>query len=114
MKNVKCKNCAIYVKEWCWSIIDSPDSELERDCEYFVQKTNYSKIKSMNADQLAKFLVENGWDCNNCSELQRMQDCTFEKYLFEKCDEDCVLHCKEWLSKEVNDDEDEHICSKEN
>lgn len=105
MKSVKCKNCAIYLDGWCFKVSDDPDQNLERDCQHFVQKTNYSKIKRMNADQLAKFLVENGRNCNNCTELQQLQDSSFEKYMNEKCNENCVAHCKEWLSKEVNGDE---------
>lgn len=114
MKNIKCKDCAMYVKEWCDSIIDSPDPELKRDCPYFVQKTNYSNIKRMGIDELAEFLADNGWSCNNCSEHERMADNPFEKYLEAKCDEQCVQHCKEWLCKEVKGDEDKHLYSKEN
>ena len=102
MKNVKCKHCGRYTNEWCKSVVDSPDPDLERDCQYFIYNTIYNLIQKMDIDQLAVFLVENGWDCNNCSECERLSDNPFARN--EKCDEECDLHCKEWLSKKIEND----------
>ena len=35
---MKCKDCARYKDEWCEKIADSPDEEMERECEHFVQR----------------------------------------------------------------------------
>ena len=107
MKSVKCKNCAIYSNQWCTLIVDSPDPSLERDCQYFIQKTNYSNIKKMNIDKLAEFMTGSGWwSCDNCSEAHGMTGLSYEEWLEAECDRECILHCKEWLSKEVDDNED--------
>lgn len=60
-KNVKCKNCNNLRNHWCETIIDSPDEEHERDCQYFWQKTNADRIRAMTDEELAKFMCE--W-CN--------------------------------------------------
>lgn len=36
MKKVRCKRCAILRDEWCEMKKDSPDPELERDCEHYI------------------------------------------------------------------------------
>ena len=53
----------------------------------------------MNIEEMSKYLVEIGWDCNNCSEEEILSDNPLLRW--EKCDECCEFHCKEWLSKEV-------------
>ena len=35
MKNVQCKRCVNLHNEWCDKKIDSPDTELIRDCQYY-------------------------------------------------------------------------------
>lgn len=101
MKNVKCKNCSNYIHQWCEPKLDSPDPELVRDCSYFKQKTIFDQLKSMDIDRLAKGLVDIGWDCNNCSEAERLSDNPLLKY--ERCDEKCEFHCKEWLESELDE-----------
>ena len=59
------------------------------------EKTNFDNILSMNIDNMAKYLVEIGWSCTNCTEDKRLGDSN------SPCDANCVLHCKEWLNKEV-------------
>lgn len=63
--------------------------------KYFGQKINMNYIKSLNAEDMAKYLVKIGWSCVNCSEDERLGDSNHP------CDEQCELHCKEWLHKEV-------------
>lgn len=57
--------------------------------------TKFEKIKQMDIDEFAEYLVNIGWDCNFCSEHERLDN---EPLLREeKCDEHCVKHCLEWL-----------------
>ena len=106
MDKVKCKYCSNYIHEWCEPMIDSPDPELLRDCKHFKQKTIFDHIKSLNIDELSECLVEIGWDCNNCSEEERLSDNPLLRW--EKCDEQCKLHCKEWLESKLSE-KDEYL-----
>lgn len=60
--------------------------------------TRYENIKRMTLDEMAGFL-EDIFDCNECSEYQRLSDNPLLKY--EKCDGRCKQHCREWLLEEV-------------
>ena len=60
MKNIKCRNCFFYRNEWCEKIVDSPDPEEARDCNYFREMTNADRIRAMSDEELAEFL----WDFN--------------------------------------------------
>ena len=51
-KNVVCKKCNNLVNDWCEKVIDSPDQDMQRDCQYFCEKTNAQKIRSMSDDEL--------------------------------------------------------------
>ena len=51
-KNVVCKKCKNLVNDWCEKVIDSPDPDMQRDCQYFCEKTNAQKIRSMSDDEL--------------------------------------------------------------
>ena len=59
MKNIKCRNCFFYRNEWCEKIVDSPDPEEDRDCNYFREMTNADRIRAMTDEELADFL--NQW-----------------------------------------------------
>lgn len=61
MKNIKCRNCFFYRNEWCEKIVDSPDPEEARDCNYFREMTNADKIRSMSDEELSKLLCCTGW-----------------------------------------------------
>ena len=61
MKNIKCRNCFFYRNEWCEKIVDSPDPEEARDCNYFREMTNADRIRSMTDEELAKLLCCTGW-----------------------------------------------------
>ena len=56
MKNIKCRNCFFYRNEWCEKIVDSPDPEEARDCNYFREMTNADRIRAMNDEELAEFI----------------------------------------------------------
>ena len=60
-KNVVCKKCNNLVNDWCEKVIDSPDQDMQRDCQYFCEKTNADCIRSMDDEELAKLLCCTGW-----------------------------------------------------
>ena len=57
MKNVQCKRCVNLHNEWCDKKIDSPDTELIRDCQYYRAKTNADSIRAMTDEELADFIA---------------------------------------------------------
>ena len=65
MKNIKCRNCFFYRNEWCEKIVDSPDPEEARDCNYFREMTNADRIRSMTDEELAEFLIDLADDGNH-------------------------------------------------
>lgn len=64
MKNIKCRNCFFYRNEWCKKIVDSPDPEEARDCNYFREMTNADRIRSMTDEELSEFLIDLANDGN--------------------------------------------------
>ena len=60
-KNVVCKKCNNLVHGWCEKVIDSPDPDMQRDCQHFCEKTNAQKIRSMSDEELAWYLML--WRC---------------------------------------------------
>ena len=58
MKNIKCRNCFFYRNEWCKKIVDSPDPEEARDCNYFRDMTNADRIRAMSDEELEEFLID--------------------------------------------------------
>lgn len=56
MKNIKCRNCFFYRNEWCEKIVDSPDPEEVRGCNYFREMTNADRIRAMSDEELAEFI----------------------------------------------------------
>lgn len=63
-KNVVCKKCKNLVNDWCEKVIDSPDPDMQRDCQYFCEKTNADLIRAMNDEELAEFLIDLADDGN--------------------------------------------------
>lgn len=59
-KNVKCKDCNNLNPHvwWCEKVLDSPDTELLRDCQHFCQKTNGDHIRSLSDEKLALFICK--------------------------------------------------------
>ena len=78
-KNVVCKKCKNLVNDWCEKVIDSPDPDMQRDCQYFCEKTNAERIRSMSDEELAEIIACPKWlfdrmdcfndnrDCNHCA-----------------------------------------------
>ena len=58
MKNIKCRSCFFYRNEWCEKIVDSPDPEKARDCNYFREMTNADSIRAMTDEELLGFLMQ--------------------------------------------------------
>ena len=58
-KNVMCKNCNNYRKNWCERVLDDPDPNLVRDCRHFWEKTNADCIRANleNDEELAALYV---------------------------------------------------------
>ena len=46
------------VNDWCEKVIDSPDQDMQRDCQYFCEKTNADRIRSMTDDELNELFHE--------------------------------------------------------
>ena len=57
-KNVVCKKCNNLVNDWCEKVIDSPDPDMQRDCQHFCEKTNADRIRSMTDDELNELFHE--------------------------------------------------------
>ena len=55
-KNVVCKKCNNLVNDWCEKVIDSPDPDMQRDCQHFWEKTNADRIRSMTDEELALWI----------------------------------------------------------
>lgn len=52
-KNVMCKNCNNLKNDWCEKVIDSPDPDMLRDCQFFWERTNADRIRAMSDEELA-------------------------------------------------------------
>ena len=63
-KNVVCKKCNNLVNDWCEKVIDSPDPDMQRDCQHFWEKTNADRLRAMSDEELARWLeYEGGGAC---------------------------------------------------
>lgn len=86
---MKCRNCTNLhlIKEcknllWCDDVLDAPDPDIDRECEYFKHATNADRIRAMSDEELAetyaggcpnedrlncgKYYLHGGRDCFNC------------------------------------------------
>ena len=63
-KNVVCKKCKNLVNDWCEKVIDSPDPDMQRDCQHFREKTNADHIRSMSDEEMAETFIKG--DCIGC------------------------------------------------
>lgn len=76
-KNVVCKKCNNLVNGWCEKVIDSPDPDMQRDCQHFCEKTNADRIRAMSDEELAMFLC----DFRSCDADEYIcEGCKAEKY----------------------------------
>lgn len=97
-KNVVCKKCNNLVNDWCEKVIDSPCQDMQRDCQYFCEKTNADRIRSMSDEELAEFLTHiNPTNCQDCafSHGWRCQPDRDDYSDFKKCEEGR----KRWLQQ---------------
>ena len=83
-KNVVCKKCNNLVNDWCEKVIDSPDPDMQRDCQHFCEKTNADRIRAMSDEELAKLIAENAYTgaCNDFGIPHQGQCC----HNCERCD----------------------------
>ena len=91
-KNVVCKKCNNLVNDWCEKVIDSPDPDMQRDCQYFCEKTNADQIRAMSDEELAVFV----------SSIIIAEDCPAPECDCDKCffKEPCFNGSK-WHGKEI-------------
>ena len=84
VKNVVCKKCNNLVNDWCEKVIDSPDPDMQRDCQHFCEKTNADRIRAMSDEELAKLIAENAYTgaCNDFGIPHQGQCC----HNCERCD----------------------------
>ena len=64
--------------------------------------TNYEYIKQMSVEEMG-MNFHDSFDCHLCREHHRLSDNPLLKH--EKCDEKCEQHLKEWLEREVDDND---------
>ena len=60
-KNVVCKKCNNLVNDWCEKVIDSPDPDMQRDCQHFREKTNANRFRDMSDKEQQSF-VRGFWE----------------------------------------------------
>jgi len=63
--------------------------------------TRADKIRAMSDEELAKYLVDIGWDCHFCAEHLRLDNEPLLRW--EKCDEKCAEHCLKWLKQSAEE-----------
>lgn len=51
----------------------------------------------MSNEELAHYLTEGSWDCNDCESGINISDNPLE----EKCDGNCYQHCLNYLEREI-------------
>ena len=107
IKQDVCPNCGGFLRAeslgWicqkCRGFISLQDGKFYEYVEkpFMPPQTNADRIRAMSDDELAKHLHDIGWDCHLCTEHTRLDN---EPLLrSEKCDENCVKHCLEWLKQ---------------
>ncbi len=85
---MKCKNCRNLVKridedgtlyDFCGMVIDSPDTDIERDCKYYIAATNADRIRAMSDKELADYFSElacfPGANKDICKGVANCMDC---------------------------------------
>lgn len=92
--NVQCKRCANLHNDWCKLVVDSPDPDMIRDCQYYRTLTNYDRFVSKSPEELAEYfhIVV---DCEFCPMVMSARECTDGKY--------CKELWLDWLKQEVGD-----------
>ena len=101
MKNIKCRNCFFYRNEWCEKIVDSPDPEEARDCNYFREMTNADRIRAMSDEELVEFIKNIKVRAALCKAVKNND--AFEE-----------LCSAEWLQQPAEDDDHDERKENEN
>ena len=102
---MKCKNCINLFDvvdeddnpdgKWCPQICDSPDVEIDRQCDKFKPITNADRIRSMTDEELADYLIkltEVVPTCEVCEPTYRETG---------DCDCQCETGVLRWLKMEI-------------
>lgn len=93
---MKCNNCKHLRDGWCNILYDSPDPDIERECDSYKTRSNYDRIKQMSVEDMAKMLaneIPHG-DCYGCN-----LECT--TYMGDKFKDCCINAYYRWLEQEV-------------
>lgn len=94
----KCRTCKNLIRGescpqnyWCDITLDSPDVDLERDCENYIPMTNADKIRQMTDEELAAIIM-----CPYDSDGENCKD-VMEGF------ENCVKCTPEWLREKAGE-----------
>ena len=96
-KNVVCKKCKNLVNDWCEKVIDSPDQDMHRDCQYFCEKTNADKIRAMSDEEITEFVCRNG--INTLCDIICGGECNAIASFKKSGDEACKEIVMKWLQQ---------------
>ena len=96
---MKCANCIAYNHEWCGWKHDSPDPDMERECNHYKAATNADKIRAMSDEELAGWIDE-FWSAAWCPDDPPVDPETKQCLLH---DGDCRLCILDWLRQEVKE-----------
>ena len=91
---MKCNNCKHLCDGWCDIIYDSPDPDIERECDSYKTRSNYDHIKQMSIDEMA----ECSMPFFGCPYDTPYVGCAMGK----KYHDDCSKCIKAWLIQEVH------------
>lgn len=83
---MKCGNCKNLRDGWCNILYDSPDPDIERECDSYKTRSNYDHIKQMSIDEMAyTIMCPYNTDADLCNAV------------------DCIKCTKQWLESEVQE-----------
>ena len=101
-KNVVCKKCNNLANDWCEKVIDSPDQDMQRDCQYFCEKTNADKIRAMSDEEIAEFVCRNG--INTLCDIICGGECNAIASFKKSGDEACKGIVMKWLQQPAEEE----------
>lgn len=91
--NVQCKKCANLRNDWCKFVVDSPDPDMVRDCQYYMGKTNADKLRHMSDEELAAWHSHLA-PCCHCKAVPEERNQVIHPH-------DCYEKWLEWLKQEA-------------
>ena len=101
MKNIHCRSCFFYRNAWCETIVDSPDPEELRACNYFREMTNADRIRAMTDEELAVF-INRIVICHHLRNEGNCEKCPIHPA--KPCDTEGIV---EWLQQPAEEDDHE-------